>query len=138
MRSIVTREYGYIFNPWSNGSRRMATATKGTATYRRMNELAKRDPDVAARLKLFENRVPEELYNYRVDPDALVNLIDSPEHHEVRERLVKALDAWMVRSGDPMLEVFRNRHDLSVREAYMAQVEKEAAGRRTPRNRDND
>jgi N-sulfoglucosamine sulfohydrolase len=135
MRSIITREFGYIFSPWSNGSRVMATATTGTATYRRMKELAKGDSQVAARLKLFENRVPEELYRYSTDRDALTNLIDRPEHRNERERLTAALEAWMVKTGDPMLEVFRNRQDPAVREAYMARVEKEAAERRIPRKR---
>jgi N-sulfoglucosamine sulfohydrolase len=135
MRAILTREFGYIFNPWSNGERVMATATKGTDTYRRMNALAKTDPDIAARLDLFEHRVPEELYQYAVDPDALTNLIEHPEHHAERDRLTKALEAWMVKTGDPMLEVFRGRTDPTVREAYMAGIEKEAAGRKTPRKK---
>jgi N-sulfoglucosamine sulfohydrolase len=135
MRSIVTREFAYIFNPWSNGTRQMATATKGTATYRRMRELARSNPQVAARLDLFEHRVPEELYNYRVDPDALTNLIDKPEHRPELARLTQALESWMERTGDPLLEVFRQRHDPAVREAYMAQVEQEAAARRGQRDR---
>jgi len=133
MRAIVTREFGYIFNPWSNGERFMATATKGTATYRRMQTMAKSDPLVAARLKLFDHRVPEELYHYASDPDALTNLIERPEHRAERDRLTKALEQWMVKSGDPMLEVFRGRNDPSVREAYTARVEQEAAERDTPK-----
>ncbi len=129
MRAILTREYGYIFSPWSNGERKMATATKGTATYRRMLERAKSDPHVAERLALFEHRVPEELYHYASDPDALVNLIDDPRHRSERDRLTAALEDWMKRTGDPMLDVFRDRNDPAVREAYMAEVENEAAER---------
>jgi N-sulfoglucosamine sulfohydrolase len=44
MRSIVTKDFAYIFNPWSNGQRVFATATKGTVTYKRMQALAKTDP----------------------------------------------------------------------------------------------
>jgi N-sulfoglucosamine sulfohydrolase len=132
MRAIVTREYGYIFSPWSNGQRVMATATKGTVAYRRMRALAPRDPQVAARLKLFENREPEELYHYAADPDALENLIEQPEHRAQRERLTKLLEEWMAKTGDPLLAVFRARADPAIREAYMAQVEKEAANRKVP------
>jgi N-sulfoglucosamine sulfohydrolase len=135
MRSIVTREFGYIFNPWSNGERVMATATTGTVAYRRMKELAKGDDKIAARLKLFENRVPEELYHYASDPDALVNLIDKPEYRQQQQRLAKLLEAWMVKTADPMLEVFRGRNDAGVREAYMAKVEQEAAERGPRRKR---
>jgi N-sulfoglucosamine sulfohydrolase len=129
MRAIVTREYGYIFNPWSNGERVMATATRGTVSYRRMKALAAGSPQVAARLDLFEHRVPEELYRYASDPDALTNLIDQAEHRAQRDQLTQALEAWMQKTNDPLLEVFRNRHDAAVREAYMQRVEKEAAER---------
>jgi len=137
MRAIITRDFGYIFNPWSNGERKIATATKGTATYRRMVQLAMSDAQIAKRLDLFEHRVPEELYNYASDPDALVNLIDDPAHRADRERLTKMLEAWMVETADPMLEVFQRRDDSSVREAYMAEVEKEAADRSQNKPRGN-
>lgn len=130
MRTIVTRDYGYLFNPWSNGTRAMATATKGTITYRRMIALAPTDPKIAARLDLFDHRVPEELYHYASDPDALTNLIDSPSHRAERDRLVQLLDAWMVRTRDPVLPVFRERDNPAVRETYMQSVEKEAEDRR--------
>nr|MDQ3624399.1 heparan N-sulfatase [Verrucomicrobiota bacterium] len=131
MRSIITRDFAYLFNPWSDGRRVMATATQGTVTYRRMQALAKTDTKVAARLKLIDHRVPEELYNYATDPDALHNLIDGQEYRAQRDRLTSLLEEWMVKTGDPMLEVFRQRHDPAVREAYMARVEKEAAERGT-------
>jgi N-sulfoglucosamine sulfohydrolase len=127
MRSIMTKDFAYIFNPWSNGERVMATATKGTVTYRRMQALAKTDSKVAARLNLFDHRVPEELYNYAKDADALENLIARPEFAAQRDRLTKQLESWMVQTRDPMLDVFRNRADASAREQYMKHVENEAA-----------
>jgi N-sulfoglucosamine sulfohydrolase len=113
----------------------MATATKGTVTYRRLKVLAQSDPKIAARLNLFEHRVPEELYQYAADPDALTNLIDHPKHRAERDRLTKALEAWMVKTGDPMLEVFRGRTDPSVLAAYMSKIEKETAERKSPTNK---
>jgi N-sulfoglucosamine sulfohydrolase len=47
--------------------------------------------------------------------------------------LTQSLEEWMVRTGDPMLEVFRARNDPAVREVYMAKVEKEAAERNGPK-----
>jgi N-sulfoglucosamine sulfohydrolase len=129
MRAIITRDHGYLFNPWSNGTRAMATATKGTATYRRMVALAPDDPALNARLRLFEHRVPEELYDYARDPDALRNLIDDPVHRAKRDELTARLEAWMVRTKDPMLPVFRARTDPAAREAFMREQEAEAAGR---------
>lgn len=129
MRSIVTRDFAYLFNPWSNGERIMATATKGTVTYRRMQALARTDPAVAARLELFDHRVPEELYNYATDADALENLVAKPGFRAARDRLTSMLEQWMVRTRDPMLDVFRARHDPAAREAYMTKVEAESTAR---------
>ena len=53
---------------------------------------AKTDPKAAERLTLFDRRVPEELYNYSRDEDALENLIAKPEHRAERERLSTLLD----------------------------------------------
>jgi N-sulfoglucosamine sulfohydrolase len=129
MRAILTREHAYIFNPWSDGKSIMKTATQGTVTYRRMKALAPERPDIAARLALFEHRVVEELYDYSYDPDALTNLIASPAHAAAAGRLTGLLEEWMERTGDPLLEVFRERHDPAAREAFMESVRASAAGR---------
>ncbi|WP_414663019.1 sulfatase family protein [Horticoccus sp. 23ND18S-11] len=135
MRALITRDHGYLFNPWSNGQRIMATATKGTVSYRRMQALARTDAGVAARLQLFDTRVPEELYHYAKDPDALHNLIALPAHQATRDRLTRQLEAWMVQTKDPMLDVFRHRQDPAAREAYMQAVEAEAAERNGTRTK---
>ena len=130
MRAVQTERLLYLFNPWSNGKRVMATATTGTPTYRRMAELAETDQTIAARHDLYQHRVVEELYDVQNDPDCLLNLIDAPAHQQELARLREALEAWMVRTGDHMLDVFRNRQDPEAREAYVQQKEKEAAERR--------
>jgi len=63
MRAVQTRRWLYLFNPWSNGERIMATATTGTPTYRRLAELARSDKSLAARHDLYQHRVVEELYD---------------------------------------------------------------------------
>jgi N-sulfoglucosamine sulfohydrolase len=130
MRAIQTKRWLYIFNPWSNGQRIMQTATTGTPTYRRFRELAQTDSQLAQRHKLYQFRVVEELYDVEHDPDCLSNLIDDPHHAAERERLRQSLDDWMVKTADPMLEVFRRRDDAAFRESYMQSVEHEADARR--------
>lgn len=134
MRAVQTRTHLYLFNPWSDGKRVMATATAGTPTFRRMKELAKTDSKIAARVELIQHRVLEEVYDITRDPDALTNLINDPSSQKEVDRLRAALAAWMKETGDPMLEVFQKRQDPAVREAYMARVTKEAAerGKRKP------
>ncbi|MEX0614133.1 MAG: sulfatase [Pirellulales bacterium] len=129
MRAVETREYLYIFSPWSNGERVMMTATRGTSTYRRMQEVAQSDPAIAKRLDLFGHRVVEELYDVENDPDCLKNLIDDPAQGNELAKLREALEAWMVKTRDPMLTVFRERSNPAAREAYMQSVEQEAAER---------
>lgn len=131
MRSIQTQKYLFIFNPWSNGERIMATATSGTSTYRRMAQLAKSDPDINARHELYQHRVPEELYDIQCDPDCLHNLLQAPEHQQDLNVLRKRLEQWMVDTNDGMLTVFRNREDAAAREAYVAAQELEAAARKS-------
>jgi N-sulfoglucosamine sulfohydrolase len=129
MRAVQTKRYLYLFNPWSNGTRIMATATRGTPTYRRMKELAKTDPAVAARLALFDHRVVEELYDVENDPDARTNLISDPKHAAELQKLRRALEDGMAKSGDPLREVLRKRDDAAAREAFLQRTEQEAAAR---------
>jgi N-sulfoglucosamine sulfohydrolase len=130
MRALQTRQFLYIFNPWSNGQRIMQTATTGTPTYRRFRELAASDERLAARHKLYQFRVVEELYDVERDPDCLHNLSDDPVYASQRDELRRRLDAWMVATKDPMLEVFRRRDDAAFREAYVQAQERQADARR--------
>jgi N-sulfoglucosamine sulfohydrolase len=123
MRAVQTKDWLYIFSPWSNGTRIMTGATNGTATCRQMRVLAKTDDQIAARIDLFDRRVPEEAYEVRYDPDALSNLIDKPDHATQVAELEKALQDWMIRTGDPLLEVFQKRDDVAFREAFMKTLE---------------
>ena len=140
MRAIQTKRFLYLFNPWSNGERVFATATTGTATFRRLAALAKTNKKLAARLDLYKHRVPEELYDVVKDPDCLHNLIDSPKHQAELKQLRATLDAELVKSKDPMLEAFRKREDREFVESYVQQLEKEAGERKRnkpPRNKPN-
>jgi N-sulfoglucosamine sulfohydrolase len=130
MRAIETRRFLYVFNPWSSGQRIMQTATTGTPTYRRMRELAQTDPALAARHKLYQYRVVEELYDVEQDPDCLKNLIHDTAFASYLTELRGTLDSWMVKTSDPMLDVFRRRDDAAYREAYVQSQEKEADARR--------
>jgi N-sulfoglucosamine sulfohydrolase len=130
MRAVETRRFCYIFNPWSNGERVFRTATQGTTTYKLMQTLAETDTKVAARLEHFDHRTLEEFYDVENDRDSLHNLIDDPRHARDIDRLRGTLEAWMVKTGDPCLEVFRRRDDLAFREAFMRQQQDASNERR--------
>jgi N-sulfoglucosamine sulfohydrolase len=130
MRAIQTSEYLYIFNPWSDGQRPMATATNGTDTYRRMKQLANSDPAIAERVKLADYRVVEELYHVATDPDCLHNLITDSAHQQAADMLRADLSKWMEQTGDPMLEVLDQRASAEFLTAFMKQQQGAADERR--------
>ena len=135
MRAIETKEYLYIFNPWSDGQRPMATATNGTASYRRMKEMAKTDEQVAARVELMDHRVVEELYHVASDRDCLHNLIGDPEHAEAANQLRELLRSHLVESKDPIADIFGDRDSPEVLAGYMQAVQAEADARRAKKGK---
>ena len=130
MRAVQTKDWLYIFSPWSNGARIMTGATNGTSTCCQMRVLAKSNEQIAGRIDLFDHRVPEEAYEVRYDPDALTNLIAKPENATQVSMLEKALEDWMVRTKDPLLEVFRKRDGAAFRESYIKGLENRQVSRK--------
>ena len=129
MRGVQTAKFLYLFNPWSDGERLMATATNGTATWKTMKKLADGGSAIAERVDLMEHRVLEEFYNVESDPDCLQNLISDPVHaKDIAEHREMLLD-WMKRTGDHALPAFEGRKDSAVLVAYMEKVDGEAAAR---------
>ena len=84
-----------------------------------MQQLAKKDPEVARRMHLLTYRVLEEFYAVQNDPDCLVNLIDDPAYQEEIERYRAILADWLREIDDPLLAVFLDRQDPKVLQQYM-------------------
>ena len=72
-----------------------------------MREAAKTDEKIAARVRMFLYRVPEEFYDYEADPCAQKNLIDDPKCAPEIARMRKAMLEKMVACNDPLLEKFK-------------------------------
>lgn len=121
MRGIQTRQYLYLYNPWSDGNRQFATATIGTMTYRQMVNRAKSEPEVAARLDLFDHRVLEEFYDVEHDPDCLNNLIDDPQIQSKLEQLRSQLVKSLQEMNDPVAPLLADLDNQQLREEYMLQ-----------------
>jgi len=135
MRAIHDGRFGYIFNPWSDGKRVFRNESQSGRTMKAMSLAAKDDTKIADRVDLFLHRVVEELYDFENDPDALVNLIDDPKCKVDADRIRQALEAWMVRTGDPALEAFRHRDDPAALEAFMTQQAARGDRLRSPKKR---
>lgn len=110
MRCVQTEEFGYIYNPFSDGRYWYRNNNEGL-TMSAMNKAAATDPAIQARVDLFRYRVPEEFYDLKRDPDCLHNLIDDPAYSKSIRALQHRLVQHMQKTNDPMLPAFENRHD---------------------------
>jgi N-sulfoglucosamine sulfohydrolase len=109
MRCIQDERYGYIVNFWSDGEYQIQGDAKSGRTFRAMNQAAESDEVIAERTNLYKFRVAEELYDFRNDPDGLVNLINNPELQDEKQRLKKLLYNEMKKSGDSWIKEFENK-----------------------------
>ncbi len=119
MRAVVGRRYGYIFNAWADGETSYRSEASGGLTFPAMREAGARDQAAAARVAHYLFRSPEELYDYRRDPDALESLIGQPEHSATAARLRAMLLEHMRSTGDPQLAAF---------ETWLAELEQGPSG----------
>jgi len=130
-RSVISKEYGYIVNLWSDGKREFATATKGMASTHEIRRLGDAgDEHMTQRLNLFTYRVPEEFFDYKNDPDALHNLIDDPKHQKRIEEYRSEMVRLMKVSNDPLLAIYKQRHDKEKVEAYLTKLDAESKARK--------
>ena len=109
MRSVQNTSFVYIYNPWSDGERIYTNNNEGL-TMRAMEEAARTDTAIAARVKLFRVRVPEEYYDLTSDPGCTVNLISNPAFDSEIAKARKAMLKFMKQSRDPVLKLFVNRN----------------------------
>lgn len=109
MRGVHVENFGYIANFWSDGQIEIKGDAMSGRTYSAMKEAAVSDKQVADRLNMYIYRVPEELYDFKTDPDALNNLINVPEYQEKIKEMKGLLLKEMKRTKDPIYDDFVNR-----------------------------
>jgi len=133
MRSVLTREFAYVFNPWSNGRRRFTRL--GGTTFAAMQQSAKTDAAMAARIRHLRFRSVEEFHDLRTDPNCLVNLLGtardgqplSAAEQKHLDDLRAKLRRWMVQVEDPALTAFDNRHQPESLEQFIQDYRARAA-----------
>ncbi|MCC6486042.1 MAG: sulfatase [Candidatus Hydrogenedentes bacterium] len=108
IRCMQDRRYGYIWNPWGGSGVKFQTNYMMGPAWEAMREEAESNPGLAARMKLFLYRAPQELYDFESDPNCLNNLIDEPAHGDKLHDLQQRLLTEMTRSKDPLREDFAN------------------------------
>ena len=110
MRCVQNGHFGYIYNPFSDGKYWYRNNNEGK-TMAAMEQAAKTNPAIQARVDLFRHRVPEEFYDLKHDPDCLHNLINESAHTSTLQKLQALLETQMQKTNDPMLAAFKHRDD---------------------------
>lgn len=136
MRCVQNERFGYIFNPWADGKRVFKNESQSGRSFKAMVAAASGNKEIAARVKLFRNRVVEEFYDFEKDPDALNNLADNPEYKKQIDALRSRLAAWMRRTKDPALEALAHRDDPKALAKFMADQDAKVK-RRNPNRKKN-
>ncbi len=126
MRAVQTKRYNYIFNPWSNGTTVMQSTTQGTGSFLAMVDEGLTNPEVQARVDLYNYRVLEEFYDLDNDPYELDNKIDDPAYASVISGLKADMKEWMIKVNDPAMAAFVNMGDQAYLENWMGQQQAEA------------
>ena len=103
MRAVNDARFGYIFNAWADGEKEFFNNSMRGLTFPAMRQAAVNDMAIAARIEHLLYRTKEELYDYRIDPDALVNLIADPTHADTVKRYRRFLLQHMRSTDDPEL-----------------------------------
>ncbi len=100
IRSVRSRRWKYIRNlnheqPFEN-----VVTGRGSHIFDAWREEAAGDPLVAARVRAYQHRPAEELYDLQRDPWELQNLADDPARAEVKAKLAAELRRFMAQQGD--------------------------------------
>lgn len=105
MRCVQDAKFGYIYNAWSDGKTVFKNEASGSPSFRAM--LASTDPKIVARVKFFQYRTPEELYDVEADPSAIKNLATDPKHKATLELMRRQLLENMTSTKDHILEAYK-------------------------------
>lgn len=100
IRGARTDRFKYIRN-LSPEVRFQNMITERNGIFQSWREEAEQGNEFAAeRVRAYQHRPAEELYDLETDPFELNNLADDPAYGEIRALLRQRLDAWMEQQGD--------------------------------------
>ena len=102
VRAVRSERYRYIRNLNHEATfHNVATRQPYYTRWKELAEQGKADPE---RVRLYQHRPPEELYETAEDPFELNNLAESSDHAEVKGELGTRLEEWMKQQGDRGIE----------------------------------
>lgn len=133
MRCLRTKDRAYIWNAWSNGTKKYSTENMAGLTWKAMLAAAETNAAIKARTDFYLHRVPEEFYDLSNDRNERINLITDPTRQAEIKALRQELLNLMQRTGDPFADAFANRTNKDLVPAVLKQLSEEYA--RKPANR---
>ncbi|MEM9480988.1 MAG: sulfatase [Verrucomicrobiota bacterium] len=99
IRSVRSGQYKYIVN--LTPEVKFQNACVKSPSFISWMEAAEAGDEIAAeRVKRYQHRPGEELYDIIADPFELTNLADDPAHAEAKAKLKAKLEEWMKECGD--------------------------------------
>lgn len=113
MRAVTTKKFGYIWNKWSDGRKKLVNdgntglISSDVKYWEPLLEIAKMKPAIQKRIDFYWYRVPEEFYDYEKDPDALNNLIGEPAYQDIIKGMKQDLLNEMFMTADSLLKPFQ-------------------------------
>lgn len=98
IRSIRSRRFKYVWN--FTPEIKFQNACTQSSIFKSWQEKAENDPDAADKVRRYEHRPAEELYDVTKDQYEWNNLADDPKYAKVKKQLRNRLVAWMKDMGD--------------------------------------
>lgn len=109
MRCIQDKNYGYLFNAWSDGANIYKNANEGQVV--KAMEAMTDNPEIQERILMHRYRVVEEFYDLKNDPDCLENLANNKKYKSKLLKYREKLRLKMIETNDPLLETFNSVED---------------------------
>ncbi len=105
VRSVRDDRYKYIQNINSPGKfTNIITASENQAGWGSWTEKAQNDPFAAQRVRLYQKRPREELYDLKHDPFEMTNRASDVAYADIAQQLKLKLRDWMESENDPELK----------------------------------
>jgi len=127
MRALEDKNFGYIYNFWSDGKLAMTGDATSGLTWKAMVKAGQTDPYIAQRVELYKHRVPEEFYDFKKDPNGLHNLVNDPAYSSEVQKFRDKMLELMRNFNDPAFQAFRHRKQTGVIKEFMQQQKVKAS-----------
>ena len=110
MKNLKSKEFGYIYNFWSDRKLNMTGDGTSGITWDAMVKAAKTNPEIAARVELYRHRVKEEFYDFVKDPVGYHNLINDPACSDTVNVFQGTMLKEMIKYKNSVYEMYGDRN----------------------------